>query len=66
MDDDLGNKGTGWKLGFTRPSLATPKQPKLILASSTFTAGEPETQFCQIEGAGGRRLGPYKQILWRM
>lgn len=48
-------------IGFTHPSLATPEQPQLILASSTYTAGELDSQFCQYEGAGD--LEPSKQIL---
>lgn len=50
-------------IDLTHPLMATPELPRLILASSTSTTGEPETQFCQREGArAGNRGGPERAI----
>lgn len=50
-------------IDLTHPSMATPEQPRIILASSTYTTREPETQFCKRKGAGaGNRGGPERAI----
>lgn len=50
-------------IGLAHPLMATPELPRLILVFFTSTTGEPETQFCQREGAGaGNRGGPERAI----